>query len=329
MNRFNQILVAVLAIQVVIAGGFYFGSSSPTAEQVQMALIEGDTNQIDHITISEGNEELVTLQKIDGQWKLNDYFLMPAVQSKVSNILSTLKSTNTSWPVATTKSSQERFEVADDHYQKKIVLSHDDKTLQTLYLGTSPGFRQIHIRRAGEDEIYAVKLNSFDFPVQNTAWLDKTLLQPKADITRLSGADFELLKQGTDWQAEAGKGEPVVEEIDKITQALAGLSIQSVVEKAPTKADYTLTLDAGGKPLHYTFFNQDESYLVQRDDYSQVFKISKSDYEKLTGHTASQLVMQSSPDEQSQNTTTAGGSSSHSNQSTTDTQKEELSQKNS
>lgn len=299
MNRFNQVLGAALAVQVVIVGGLYFGSQPPAADQVQMALLNTEQRQIDRITINEGDGKQTVLSKVDGKWQLSNYHQLPANQSKVSDILNTLETTKSGWPVATTESSRERFEVADESFQKKVVFSQGEKEIQTLYMGTSPGFRQLHVRRAGEDEVYSVKLNSYDFPSQNTNWLDKTLLRPKGDIASLKGADYAFTKQGNEWKVSDGDGEPVKEEIEKITSTLSRLNIQSAEDKSADQIDYELTVKAAGDTLNYRFFKDGSDYFVSRDDYSQAFKINKSDYEKITGQTAIQLVKHVDIEEQS------------------------------
>lgn len=316
MNRFNQVLSAALAVQVVIAGGLYFGSQ-PTAEnRVQMALLNTEQGQIDRISIDEGDSKQITLSKVDGEWQLPGYHQLPANQIKVSSILNVLETTKTSWPVAITESSRERFEVSDENFQKKVVLSQGDKEIQTLYLGTSPGFRQLHVRRAGEDEVYAVKLNSYDFPSQNTNWLDKTLLQPKGSITSLKGADYAFTKQGNEWQVSDSNGVPVKAEIEKITTTLTRLNIQGAEHRSVDQIDYELTVNTADDILNYHFFKDGNDHFVSRDDYSQAFKINKSDYEKITGQTATQLVKhvdieeqsaiaESKPEDSTQNITTS------------------------
>jgi len=299
MNRFNQVLGAALAVQVVIAGGLYFGGQPPATDQVQMALLNTEQSLINHIAIDEGDAKQTVLSKVDGKWQLPDYHQLPANQSKVLDILNTLETTKIGWPVATTESSRERFEVSDEGFQKKVVLSQGDKEIQTLFLGTSPGFRQLHIRRSGEDEVYAVKLNSYDFPSQNTNWLDKTLLQPKGDIASLKGVDFAFNKQGNDWQLSTGEGEPIKEEIENLTSTLARLNIQSAAEKLADQIDYELMVKAAGDTLNYRFFKDGSDHFISRDDYSLAFKINKSDYEKITGQTAIQLVKKIIAEEQS------------------------------
>jgi len=293
MTRFNQLLAGGLTLQIVIAGAIYMGNRPPAADHVQMALLNTEQHNIDHITIAESDGKQTELKKVNGQWQLPDYFDLPADQQKVDNILDTLKHTQSGWPVATTESGRERFEVADDKFQKRIVLSDGDKALQTLYLGTSPGFRQLHVRRAGEEDVYSVKLNSYDFPDQSDKWLNTNLLQTNGDIAALSGPDFSFDKHGDQWQLKEGKGEVVTSELDKMTQALGTLHVQAAAEKVPDKANYELTVQAGGDTLTYQFFADGDNHFVRRNDYPEAFKLSTSDYEKLTSHTAAQLVKQS------------------------------------
>lgn len=290
MNRFNQLLGSALAIQIIIACGIYFGSQPPAAEQSQFVLFDVEKDRIDRITIDGGDSEEIVLSNVDGTWKLPDYYQLPAQQNKITDILSTLKNTKRGWPVTNTVSSHERFKVSDKNFQKKVVFSKGDKDIQTLYLGTSPGFRQLHVRREGENEVYAVKLNSYDFPSQYNNWLNKDLLQPGGDIVNLRGKDFAFQKQGDNWQLTEGEGEPVTSEIEKIISTLAHLTVQSAEIKSISEIEYQLTIKAMGDTLKYHFFKEENDHFVSRDDYKLAFKINKSDYEKITGQSAIQLV---------------------------------------
>lgn len=292
MNRVNQILGAALVVQLVITGGVYFGNRPATADQKQMALLNTDKKTIDHITIDGGETKRLVLSKINGQWQLPDYHQLPANQGAVNKLLNSLASTKSGWPVATTASSRERFEVANDKFEKKLLLGRGDTVVQTLYLGTSPAYRQLHVRRGGENEVYAVKLNSYDFPIKPVDWLDKTLLQPKGDIANLKGPGFAFNKQAENWRLTTGKGEPIKKEIEKITNTLARLNVLAAVNKSASKSDYRLVVKAGGDTLTYGFFKDGDDRYVRRNDYSQAFKISKADYDKITRETASQLVKQ-------------------------------------
>src|SRR5690606_32957336 len=115
------------------------------------------------------------LQKQSESWQLQEHAL-PANSSKVQSLLDTLAGLETTWPVAETASSRERFEVSDDRFQRKLQLYQGEQLLGEYYFGSSPGFRRTHARRAGEDAVYSLAFNSVDLPAQQSDWLDKTLL---------------------------------------------------------------------------------------------------------------------------------------------------------
>ena len=293
MNRLNQILIVALAVQLVIAGGIYFGGNSIATDQIQTALLDTDPAQVNRITIISEDGKQAVLSKTDDRWQLPEYHQLPANESKVQQALAALTSNNRGWPVATTDSGRERFKVLDDKFHKKIILAGAEESLKTLYLGTSPGYRQVHTRLAGEDEVYAVKLNGYELSPQSDAWLDKTLLQTKGEITSLQGPDFNLQKTDGVWKPDVGAGEVDSDELAKITGTLSRLRVNAAENKPATNVDYELTLKTADNILAYRFFKQDENHYVTRDDYLQAFKINQVDYEKIVGQTANQLVRES------------------------------------
>lgn len=91
-------------------------------------------------------------------------------------------------------------------------------------------------------------------------------------------------------------------EIEKITNTLTRLNIQSAEDTPADSTDYELTVKAAGDTLTYRFFKDGSEHFVRRDDYSQTFRINKSDYEKITGQTTTQLVHQMDIEEAEENT---------------------------
>lgn len=290
MTRFNQLLIAALTVQIIIAGAMYYGNQSSTDDFVQTALLSTDKSEISRIVISNNGNEKTVLNKVNGQWRLPEYHNLPANQNKIASILDKFSDIKTGWPVATTENGRERFEVSEEKYKTKVSLANGDNALESIYLGTSPGFRQLHVRRDNEDEVYAVKLNSVDFPVKNKDWLDKTLLQPKGDIAVLQGPDFAFNKEGDKWKLEHGEGEVIKEEVENLVSALSHLNVRDIEEKTAENPEYELTVNANNDTYTYRFFKEGDNYLINRNDYPQAFKINKSDYENITGKTVTQLV---------------------------------------
>ena len=290
MNRLNQILVITLGVQVLIAGAIYYGSQAPDVSQQQVTLISPHDAQIDTLKIEDNKGTQVSLSRQQGKWQLPDYHQLPADQGRIDQLLNRLQKTRLGWPVATTGSSRKRFEVTDKKYRKKLTLSLASGENKVFYLGTSPGFRQIHIRKEGDDSVYAVKLNDYDFPAENRNWLDATLLSMKAGIDGIKGSDFSLQKEGDNWKFEKDTRQVDNNEVSKLTNSLKRLRILDVAEKSPDKHSYDLLVDANKRHLTYHFYKDDKNYYVKREDVPQNFKISKSDYETITGRTITQLA---------------------------------------
>lgn len=290
MSKFNKLLLSLFAVQLVLTAAIFFGDRSSANQHQQLALLDMAGEPIDHVSIDDGQGKQATLVKVDGQWRLPEYHQLPADQATVKKALQALADTHSSWPVATTKSSHERFKVADDKYQIRITLASGDKKRGAIYLGTSPGFRQIHVRKAGQDAVYNVKLNSYDYSTSNKYWLDHGLLRPSGAIASITGPDYSLSKQGDDWHSDDKQGKVVKAEVDKLLNTLTGLSVNDAVEEKPQQAAYSLKVKAGGKSYDYRFFAKDNDYFVSRNGYAQAFKINKADYDKITGLNATQLV---------------------------------------
>lgn len=297
MTHLNKILLSLFALQLLLAGGIYLGSQPPTADTMQTKLLTADKGQIDKITIESADGKTAVISKIDGQWILPDYFKLPADQNRVDQALSKLATTKSGWPVATTGSSHERFEVSEDKYKTRITLAKGDKELEKIYLGTSPGFRQLHVRREGDDEVYSVKLNAFDFAAADNNWFDHTLMRPDGDVAALNGPDYELIRDNNAWKSAQDNKNVVKEQADNLLTAISSLTVSDAVLKKAEKADYQLKVKTANNEYDYRFFSDGKNHYVKRADYDEAFKLSKADYEKITGKSASQLVKNSTSDD--------------------------------
>ena len=298
MNRLNQILVAVLAVQIVIAGGIYYASKPIASAEMQTALLDFDRQKVSRVTIVGDEGKQAVLSKSGEIWQLPDYHQLPADAGKLQRMLDALASTRSGWPVASTSAGRERFKVGDDNFRKKVVLGTDGETLKTLYLGTSPGYRQLYVRRAGEGEVYEVKLDNYEISPENSQWLEATLLRPAGEIAALRGPGFELQKTDGKWQVASGIGEVVSDELDKVTGVLTRLRVIAAVDKPGDDPDYLLKVAAGDDNFTYRFFKDGDKRYVARDDYELAFEINQPDYDRIVGATADKLVKVTEGDEQ-------------------------------
>src|SRR5690606_1126301 len=120
-----------------------------------------------------------------------------------------------------------------------LTLAEGDNTLGELYFGTSPGFRQTHGRRAGEDEVYNLAFNSvIDLPSDRNDWLDKSLLQLDG-VERLEGAAYALRKDGEAWALEhAAEAQTLDQEKARsLASALPSLRVLRILDSEPSPAE--------------------------------------------------------------------------------------------
>jgi len=143
MNSAIKVLTVLLIGQLLL-WLFLQSSDTPKIDE-QPALLDaaalGGSGVNLQITDAEGNQ--ATLEKLDEGWQLTSG--LPADATKVDLLLARLSNLALGWPASTNADSHERFEVADDNFQRKLTLTNDGGE-STLYFGTSPGYQQVHAR---------------------------------------------------------------------------------------------------------------------------------------------------------------------------------------
>ena len=301
-------LAALLVAQVALAALIFRESRTGDSEPVNEHLLAVASADIDRIVISGGDGE-ANLLRVDGAWVLPSLNKLPASSARVRELLAELAAIHTGWPVTRTRASHQRFEVADESSQRQVRLYAGDATVAEFYLGTSPGFRKVHLRRVAEDPVYAVELSVHDLPDRDGDWLDKTLLAVQ-DPARIDGPDYTLVQSGEGrWAMEAETAQetattsPVDDErARQLVSALAGLRVQSVAETplddAPDKtAAVTLGVATAAGHLEFRFMAADGQYFVQRSDRDTVFSLSQYDFERITEINRGELAAESEPAE--------------------------------
>lgn len=143
----------------------------------------------------------VEILKKDGQWVLPGQFDAPADPHRVSTLLDRLAALKRGLPIATSEASLRRFKVTDSNFERRVQLKAAGASLDTLYLGTSPGLRKTDARTAADHAVYAVDLLAYEVPGDPRSWLKADLLRDDADgLTELDVGDdgsdrLQLLKQ--------------------------------------------------------------------------------------------------------------------------------------
>lgn len=310
MKTLKNKLLALFALQCVIAGALFINTDQSDEYSSSTPLLAIGEDRASKLIIQQGDEQ-VELIKIDDQWQLaastNELAneALPAKGSKVESVLNKLSELKSSWPVATTSASHERFELLYDNHQRKISVFNDEKLVSELYLGTSPGFRKVHARIAGQDDVYSVALNVYDFPSKLEDWLDKSLLAV-SDINALSGEGFSIAKSGDGWSLQKPVASTDQESNqDKITDLVSSIDKLSILGLADKDIDFDSATTINIKTSHdleLTLQEHDKSYFIKRSDFQTPFEISESVYKKIAKFDASELLIskvEDSSDEQS------------------------------
>ncbi len=299
MNKRIAILGALLAAQLLLALGLNLAGDDYGAFQPEEKLLAFDADRIDGLRIEDG-ENSVTLHKADDRWLLPELGAYPAGDGKAEALLNKLAGLEKGWPVATSAGAAERFKLAPDAFERRISLLAGDDARAVLYVGTSPGFRKVHLRPDGDEAVYAAAFSTWEAGAKAADWVDKTVLELKPEeITGIRMPDFELLRDGEVMKlADLGEQEVVRQDkIDAFVRQLAGLRIQSVLgkEDRPEYGQGEPLLEISvtrkeGDALNYRISKPTEGdgYVLKRSDRDHYFELAGFSVDSLqeTGRTS-------------------------------------------
>ncbi|WP_111495393.1 DUF4340 domain-containing protein [Marinobacter bohaiensis] len=200
MAKRVRILSVLLGAQLLLALALNLTDSDIGEATPESPLLSQSLDHLDEIRINDGNDHSVTLMHQDDQWQLPALDGFPASTEQANQLVSTLASATQGMPVATTEGARGRFKVAQDDFERRLVLRRKGTDVATLYLGTSPGTDQSYVRVDGESPIYRIKLGTYQAPVTTDDWLDRDLLT--LPLNRVSAIEVNGLKLT---QADSGK----------------------------------------------------------------------------------------------------------------------------
>lgn len=293
LNLWQKRLTILLIVQVLLVLGLFAYQKNSRVQVNAQPLLAVGIADIDRVVIQDASNN-TTLQKTGDQWQLPELQQLPVDKQKLEGILQKLEGTKLTWPVTTTASSHERFEVSDGKFERHIELFQGDNKKAELWLGTSPGFKKIHLRRAGEDQVYAVELTSFEFAAEAKDWLQKDLLAVK-DISTIKAADYTLQKTADSWSFVSANQDETTEKVDanKVAELVSGLNnlqIQELATQAPQGETTSLAVKSAAGEFQYDFVKAENEYFVKRSDRDNYFKLSQYEFERVAARTKADLA---------------------------------------
>ncbi len=279
-NAWPRNLFILLVLQLVVAIAIYSYQRNAQPQVEAKPLIDFSFDKVDKWLVSDANAQ-VTLVKSGSTWQLPDLHQLPVDAQKLDGLVEKLKGTTLTWPVATTESSHERFDVAENKFQRRVEFFEGDKKTGEIFLGTSPGFKKVHLRRAGDKDVYAVELSSFEFASVTKDWLDSALLAAKQPV-QIRGADYQVQQDGDNWRfVDDATTSLDKAKITAVVDGIAGLAVQDVAAQTLEGQKESITVKTAEAEWQYDFIKAGEDYFVKRSDRDQFFKISKADYDRI------------------------------------------------
>ncbi len=261
------LLGAVLVVQLLVVAALLIGDALGS-DDAGSSLLSFDPDAVVKLELSTLDENVQLNRGGDG-WQVGDEGL-PADSAKIGEMLDKLANVAATWPVATSSDSAVRFEVTEANFQRRLVLESVDGVVADLMLGTSPGYRRVHARADGADEVYSVDLSNYEVPVDTDQWLDKTLLGATGPITGLQlEASWQLANTDEGWLVDDTAGDPEAADQEAASQLIdrfGDLRVLGIVEPAgESKGTFIVNDEAGEHRLQLFHDAEEDDYSVGSD----------------------------------------------------------------
>ncbi|TMQ11652.1 MAG: DUF4340 domain-containing protein [Deltaproteobacteria bacterium] len=187
LTRFHKILLAVLAVQVVLAVIVLVRGSDSGALKEHPLVPGFDAAKVTRLQVfTSETAKPIDLVKRDASWVLASGFDYPADQTKVNDVLTPITKIAAAAPIASQSSRHKQLKVDKSDYERKLVITADGKDL-VLYLGAAAGARRTAVRLGTEDKVYAVTgISAFTAGSEPRQWIDTSYVKiPRDDVARL------------------------------------------------------------------------------------------------------------------------------------------------
>jgi hypothetical protein len=205
MNKRNQILVAVLVVQLALAVFVFWPRATASSGSGESLFPDLQADPIVALTITDANGQSIDLAKVGDGWVLPNADDYPAEADRVSDLLTTIAGLKTNRLVTQTSTSLKRLGVAADDFQRLIEFRLADGTEHRLYLGTQPSYSASHVRADDETFVYlASNLSATNAGVNATSWVSAdyvSLPREEAAAVTVENANgrLEFVKEGDTW----------------------------------------------------------------------------------------------------------------------------------
>ena len=270
-------LTVLFLIQLALAAALYWPESKNDADA--SVIVDLPSDQINRITLrdAEGTETVIVRNSGPDAWVADE---LPVDVDRVNTLLNALTTQDPGYPIATSEAAIKRFRVGPDAFERELILESDAGE-DTVYLGSSPSFRNIHASRDGETRVFVLELNSYDAPAGIDQWLDQTLLaQRQVAELRVAGAVFTSNDER--WSRDVNIDFDQAA-LDTLLGVLENLRVTGTAD--PLAVEPTLRIEGAGEsgPFSLSLYHDEENnqYFLSEEAYSTFFSTSSYDAERI------------------------------------------------
>src|SRR5690606_12415043 len=238
MNRMNQILAGLLVVQLGLAVLVFVGDDDAQIGELRPVVADFEASEVDVIQVfdrigdedededegedgddkktdAEGGEQpAIVLERRGSEWVLASHHDYPVDTTRVTGLLEKIAGMRSRGPVASGAARQKQLDVADDDYQRKLVLRSGDEEI-AIYVGASAGARQTSVRLGGRDEVHGVTgLTAYGVGAEVSSWIDTAYFKIERDdiasieVSNANGTFTLEHAEGDQWQVTVN-GQPL------------------------------------------------------------------------------------------------------------------------
>jgi hypothetical protein len=320
LTRFHKIMTALLLLQVGLIA-LVLGRPDEAAARKPTSLLPGlDAAKISRLQVFAGKAAAIDLVKHGEAWVLASQHDYPAQEAKISATLAALTRMAASAPIAEQKSRHRQLGVADDDFQRKLVITADGHDT-TIFLGGAAGARLHAVRLGGSDAVYAVSgPAASSVGATPTAWVDTRYLEvPRDRVASITiahgGTTVELTAPPAaadgapatgPWSAKVG-GQPLAKldaaTVDKLVGAATTITLESPADPARDASAplATITIERRGAdsstpaPLIVDVLADGDGFWVHERGSSRAARVGKAQLQDLLGVDAARLAGAAAP----------------------------------
>ncbi len=287
MKRAITPLLLVFVIQCVLVAVVYWPRPPEPDSRDTTPLTTAAPGLINEILINDEYDNQAVLQRVADRWFLPELQQLPADGDRVRTLLEGVCGSDNGWPVANTIAARQRFQVADYRYQRRLALLTDGGAVETVYLGTSPAFRQVHARNDSSDNIFSIALNNHDVPARDEDWLEPKLLQIRSPL-RITADTYSVHWQDGEWLAGSG-AKPDKRELEALLGTLRNLQVEGVADEdtqrelSELEAELVLQVESLAGKTNLELFSLEDNRFIHSSEFNLFFQLSAYDFDRLTG----------------------------------------------